>query len=103
MGATGYDSGWWIRSKRDKPPDMQQVGNSGVGTMPILAPDGGHQLDPTDRLNLRLGGDNRRPYFSDFCGSPPVERARGIPTVAGTTMVEDCPDQTELIHGHGDL
>ena len=68
-----------------------------MGTMPILDPDGGYQLNLTDLLDSRLGGDNQRPCFQDLSRSPPVERVRNISIVTGTTMVEDCTYQAELV------
>ena len=65
--------------------------------MPILAPDGGHQLSPTSWLDSGLRDDSRRTCFEpNFGGSPLVKCSRGILIAVGMTVATDCPYQTKL-------
>ena len=38
----GDNCRWWIMSKCNKPTNMRHAWNPGMGSVPVLAPDGGH-------------------------------------------------------------
>ena len=75
---------------------MRHLGHPGVGTVSLLAENGGHQLGPTNRAHMGFRCDNRRTRLPNICGSVTIECARGISFVVGTTMAKDSAYKAEL-------
>ena len=75
---------------------MRYLGHPGMGTMSLLAENGKHQFDLTNRAHPGLRCHDRRTRLPNICRSIAIECARGISFVAGTTMAKDGAYKVEL-------
>ena len=64
--------------------------------MPVLASDGGHKLNMTDRINTRFGSDYRGSHIPHFGSSPPAKGSGGLPPIVGPPLVKNNTHQEKL-------
>ena len=85
-----------FRSKRNKLANMQYLGYQRLGTVPILAANGGYQFGPANRTYSELGHYNWRAHVPDIRSGPATQCTRGLPPVVRKSMVADGTHQAKL-------
>ena len=75
---------------------MWYPGDPRLGTMPILAKNGGYQFSPTNRTHPYFGHHNRRARVPNIFTSLATQCTRGLPLVVRKTMDVNAAYQTKL-------
>ena len=82
---------------------MRYLGDQRLGTMPILAKNGGYQLGPTNWTYPELGHHNQRAHIPNIFISLTTQCTWGLPHVVRKTMLVNDTYQTKLAEKHNHL